>query len=117
MGGLLPGGDTYSSQQQQQQETSDFFSDEFGDSILRGNHKWAPPRPQLILKIHHRRDAAKALAEQDFLCRGCGISVDPRYLRTFRYCAYFGAFFCTSCHSKRKSIIPAMIVEKWNFKE
>ncbi len=101
----------------EQEETSDFFSGEFGQSSLRGNHKWAPPRPQLILKIHEKRKASAALADQGWLCRGCGLSVDPRYLRTFRYCAYFGAFFCTSCHSNRRSVIPAKIVQKWNFRE
>jgi hypothetical protein len=61
--------------------------------------------------------ATEVLEEQGYLCRGCGVPVAKRYVRTFRYCAYFGAFFCTSCHAKATSIIPANVVQKWNFKE
>lgn len=35
--------------------TSDFLGTDEFDSSLRGNYKWAPPRPQLILKIHEKR--------------------------------------------------------------
>ncbi len=55
--------------------------------------------------------------EQNFICRGCGVSVSEKYAKTFRRCAYFGAFFCTGCHKNEKSIIPANIVERWSFRQ
>ncbi len=43
--------------------------------------------------------------------------MDPRYLRTFRHCAYFGAFFCTGCHCGDRHILPASVVQRWDFRE
>ena len=57
------------------------------------------------------------MAEQDFRCRGCSSKVEKKYAGKFRYCNYFGRYFCTSCHSGGHSLIPAKIVLKWNFRE
>jgi run domain Beclin-1 interacting cysteine-rich containing protein len=38
-------------------------------------------------------------------------------MKTYRFCNYFGKFFCTSCHGGKKAVMPARVVEKWDFKE
>jgi run domain Beclin-1 interacting cysteine-rich containing protein len=54
---------------------------------------------------------------QNFRCAGCSLRVDVKYMKTYRFCNYFGKFFCTSCHGGKKAVMPARVVEKWDFKE
>ncbi|TRY67330.1 hypothetical protein TCAL_14677 [Tigriopus californicus] len=85
--------------------------------VLRGTNTWAPPRPQLILKTHVKKKVFPSMQEQNFQCAGCSMTVQMRYIKTFRYCSYFGKYFCTSCHLGQTSVLPAKIIHNWNFKE
>lgn len=53
---------------------------------------------------------------QDFRCAGCSMRVEVKYMKTYRFCYYFGKFFCTSCHSGHAHVLPAKVVERWDFK-
>ena len=53
---------------------------------------------------------------QDFRCAGCSMRVEVKYMKTYRFCYYFGKFFCTSCHSGSTHVLPAKVVERWDFK-
>lgn len=91
---------------------------EFGESTeLRGSLEWAPPRAQLILKVHTKTRLFPAMRGQDFRCAGCSMRVEVKYMKTYRFCYYFGKFFCTSCHSGHAHVLPAKVVERWDFKE
>lgn len=92
---------------------------DFGQSTeLRGTLYWAPPRPQLILKVHNKPSNVRAaMRQQNYFCNDCGVSVDTSFAHTFRFCHYFGKYACTSCHTNASHVLPANIIEKWDFKE
>ncbi|XP_017767901.1 PREDICTED: run domain Beclin-1-interacting and cysteine-rich domain-containing protein isoform X1 [Nicrophorus vespilloides] len=83
---------------------------------LRGTMEWAPPRPQVIFTLHPIVSRNDLIAKQNYRCAGCGMRVAKQYASKFRYCNYLGRFFCTGCHSNQLSIIPARIIQNWNFK-
>ena len=75
---------------------------------LRGTLTWAPPRPQIVLTVQARPGRRTlALSNQRWMCAGCGMKVEPRYSRSYRWCHYLGRFFCTGCHSNQSHVIPA----------
>lgn len=39
------------------------------------------------------------------------------YMKRFRYCNYLGKYFCNTCHSSKSTVIPARIIQRWDFKE
>ena len=85
---------------------------------LRGTLTWAPPRPQIVLTVQPspaRRTLA--LSNQRWMCAGCGMKVEPRYSRSYRWCHYLGRFFCSGCHSNQAQLIPARIIHHWDFKK
>ncbi|XP_066926119.1 run domain Beclin-1-interacting and cysteine-rich domain-containing protein-like [Clytia hemisphaerica] len=85
-------------------------------SLLRGNFEWAPPRLQIIFVPHPFVKRKVMLQRQHYRCAGCGLKVSPDLSKRFRYCEYLGKYFCTSCHQKAESVIPAKILSKWDFK-
>ncbi|BFZ06127.1 hypothetical protein BsWGS_09166 [Bradybaena similaris] len=82
---------------------------------LRGNLEWAPPRAQIIFSVHPPEKRATLMNRQNFRCAGCGMRVDPAFMKRYRYCEYFGKFFCQCCHTGETSIIPGRVIEKWDF--
>ena len=90
-----------------------------GESRMRGNEEWAPPRKQIIFHLHPHanKNKAKGLAKQNFRCAGCGLTVELNYVKRFRYCNYLGKYFCHSCHSNSTCVIPARVLWKWDFKK
>ena len=36
-------------------------------------------------------------------------------IQGFRWCDYYGKYFCRSCHSNSKTIIPARVIFDWDF--
>lgn len=58
----------------------------------------------------------KKLQEQNYRCRGCGSYVTLEYSKTFRFCVYTGQYYCTACHRNQLSVIPAYVLDDWNFK-
>lgn len=55
------------------------------------------------------------MAKQNFRCAGCSMKVVPKYASRFRYCDYLGRYFCTFCHTNQVALIPARILQKWDF--
>ncbi|XP_041356237.1 run domain Beclin-1-interacting and cysteine-rich domain-containing protein-like isoform X2 [Gigantopelta aegis] len=82
---------------------------------LRGNLEWAPPRAQIIFNIHPAPKRAVVLARQNYRCAGCGMKVEPAYMKRFRYCEYLGKYFCQCCHGNAIDHIPGRILQKWDF--
>jgi len=37
------------------------------------------------------------------------------YAKRYRYCEYFGKYFCLCCHSNDRTHIPGHILRNWNF--
>ncbi|KAL5005068.1 hypothetical protein ScPMuIL_018524 [Solemya velum] len=84
---------------------------------IRGNLEWAPPRAQIIFSIHPVPKRKIVLAKQNNRCAGCGMKVEPGYVKRFRYCEYLGKFFCQCCHSNSTMLIPGRILRKWDFRK
>ncbi|XP_069753271.1 run domain Beclin-1-interacting and cysteine-rich domain-containing protein isoform X2 [Narcine bancroftii] len=82
---------------------------------VRGNLEWAPPRPQIIFNIHPSPKRKVIVTKQNYRCAGCGIRVDPEYIKRLRYCGYLGKYFCQCCHENVQSVIPSRILWKWDF--
>ncbi|XP_067669768.1 run domain Beclin-1-interacting and cysteine-rich domain-containing protein-like isoform X1 [Haliotis asinina] len=82
---------------------------------IRGNLEWAPPRPQIIFNIHPPPKRSVILAKQNYRCAGCGMKVEPAYVKRFRYCEYLGKYFCQCCHSNSVDYVPGRVLRKWDF--
>lgn len=82
---------------------------------VRGNLEWAPPRPQIIFNIHPPPKRKVVVAKQNYRCAGCGIRIDPDYIKRLRYCEYLGRYFCQCCHENAQAVIPGKILRKWDF--
>lgn len=41
--------------------------------------------------------------------------VAPAYSHRFRYCEYLGKYMCTGCHRNQISVIPARVLDRWDF--
>merc|ERR1719400_273147 len=89
------------------------FSSDFQDATeLRGTLTWAPPRPQIVLTVQEKpKKKLSAMMSQKMMCAGCGMKVEQRYSRSFRWCHYLGKYFCTGCHSNKTHLIPARIIQ------
>jgi len=88
-----------------------------GATELRGNLVWAPPRPQLVLTKQEKPSNRKTMmCQQRWQCAGCALRVEERYSKSFRFCHYLGKFFCTGCHENQLAIIPARVIQDWDFK-
>lgn len=55
------------------------------------------------------------LRKQNQRCAGCGMKVAAAYSHRFRYCDYLGRFHCTNCHRNQMSVIPARVLDRWDF--
>ncbi|XP_055073928.2 run domain Beclin-1-interacting and cysteine-rich domain-containing protein isoform X1 [Misgurnus anguillicaudatus] len=82
---------------------------------VRGNLEWAPPRPQIIFNIHPTPKKKVEVAKQNYRCAGCGIRIEPEYIKRLRYCEYLGRFFCQCCHENAQALVPGKILRKWDF--
>ncbi|XP_029105314.1 run domain Beclin-1-interacting and cysteine-rich domain-containing protein isoform X2 [Scleropages formosus] len=82
---------------------------------VRGNLEWAPPRPQVIFNIHPAPKRKVVVAKQNYRCAGCGIRIDPDYIKRLRYCEYLGRYFCQCCHENAQAVVPGRVLCKWDF--
>lgn len=41
--------------------------------------------------------------------------VAAAYSHRFRFCEYLGKYLCTGCHRNQISVIPARVLERWDF--
>ncbi|XP_077988027.1 run domain Beclin-1-interacting and cysteine-rich domain-containing protein-like isoform X2 [Glandiceps talaboti] len=84
---------------------------------VRGNLEWAPPRPQIIFNVHPAPRIKVIVAKQNYRCAGCGMKIEPGYVKRLRYCEYLGKYFCHCCHANELSVIPGRILRKWDFRK
>lgn len=56
------------------------------------------------------------LAKQTYRCAGCGTKINQGQLGRLRYCEYLRKLFCQCCHSNGKALIPARVLQQWDFK-
>ncbi|XP_052900642.1 run domain Beclin-1-interacting and cysteine-rich domain-containing protein-like [Anopheles moucheti] len=85
-------------------------------TLIRGTQEWAPPRPQVIFTYQPPPLERRAqIIRQSNRCEGCGIKVNPTYLSRYRYCHYTGKYNCSGCHKNQMAIIPARVIQRWDF--
>ena len=87
---------------------------------LRGNLEWAPPRRQLIFALQTPKAGSRKaqMALQNFRCAGCGLRIEAVYFPRMLFCYYTGKLFCQfGCHRNHKSVIPAFVLHKWDFRQ
>ncbi|XP_052867854.1 run domain Beclin-1-interacting and cysteine-rich domain-containing protein [Anopheles cruzii] len=85
-------------------------------TLFRGTHEWAPPRPQVIFTYKPPSlDRRAQMKMQGNRCEGCGIKVNQAYINRYRYCHYTGKYNCSSCHKNQMAIIPARVIQRWDF--
>ena len=60
------------------------------------------------------------MEDQNYKCYSCNIDLNRWLLMvrpSFGYCHYTGYWYCNSCVSKDKRLIPWNVLEKWDFKK
>lgn len=58
------------------------------------------------------------LALQEYRCPDCDALLTYGVLKSnFRCCEYTQLYFCEKCHSNQKFVIPAKILNNWEFKQ
>ncbi|GFY56270.1 run domain Beclin-1-interacting and cysteine-rich domain-containing protein [Trichonephila inaurata madagascariensis] len=82
-------------------------------SLLRKfSEKHIPKASRLRIKCGSKKDI---MEKQKYRCAGCGMKIEKSYINRFRYCNYFGKYFCQCCHSNGTAYIPGRIIWKWDF--
>ncbi|XP_061514146.1 run domain Beclin-1-interacting and cysteine-rich domain-containing protein [Anopheles gambiae] len=105
----MPSGGVIDPDEQQQ-------AHEGAGTLIRGTQEWAPPRPQVIFTYRPPPLERRAqIQRQGNRCEGCGIKVHPAYLSRYRYCHYTGKYNCSGCHKNQMAIIPARVIQRWDF--
>ena len=76
---------------------------------IQPSHAWLLPLTCCSLK--------KQMQEQKYRCAGCRMEVEHSLAKYYRYCYYYGKYFCQNCHSNKKAVLPALVIREWNFKK
>ncbi|CEL92263.1 unnamed protein product [Vitrella brassicaformis CCMP3155] len=58
---------------------------------------------------------ATQVAKQRGKCPGCGCVLSKSLLAPPRYCHYTGYYYCSECHRNDVRLIPALVVNEWDF--
>ncbi|XP_041662456.1 protein associated with UVRAG as autophagy enhancer isoform X2 [Cheilinus undulatus] len=82
---------------------------------MRGPLSWAPPPVQIIFSVQPNLRRNHIIALQNFLCAGCGTEFEHKHIKKLRYCDYLGRYFCDCCHSSSEAVIPARVLNDWDF--
>ncbi|XP_074550243.1 protein associated with UVRAG as autophagy enhancer [Halichoeres trimaculatus] len=82
---------------------------------MRGTLSWTPPQVELIFDVQPNHRRCDVIALQNFLCAGCGTEFDHKHIKKLRYCEYLGRYFCDCCHSGSEAVIPARVLNCWDF--
>lgn len=80
----------------------------------------------LIVRIHPHKSLKQLLEEQHYSCSGCYKHLDmakglmEEFVQTLgwgkpRLCEYTGQLLCTSCHLNETSVLPARVLQHWDF--
>ncbi|XP_063712041.1 pleckstrin homology domain-containing family M member 1-like [Symsagittifera roscoffensis] len=56
----------------------------------------------------------KGLPSQNYMCKGCSSPIGTIYGK-FKVCAFDSKYYCARCHSDDEAVIPAYIVNNWDF--
>jgi run domain Beclin-1 interacting cysteine-rich containing protein len=102
-----------------------FHSKSMSSTLSRiiGDENWAPVREQLILNANEKQKTIKTetiMRQQDYRCADCGyrLMTEPsNFTKMFRYCEYYGKYFCRCCHVNSTSYIPSYVIFKMDFKQ
>lgn len=81
---------------------------------------------RLILQIHKKKSLKQQLQAQHYTCAGCykhlEVALGPfsELVQSWgwtgpRFCEYSGQMFCSSCHLNETAIIPAWVLQRWDF--
>uniref|UniRef100_A0A0D6QVH4 PX domain-containing protein n=1 Tax=Araucaria cunninghamii TaxID=56994 RepID=A0A0D6QVH4_ARACU len=81
---------------------------------------------RLIIQIHPHKSVKQLLEEQHYSCAGCykHLNIEKGLMQEFvqtlgwgkpRFCEYTGQLFCTSCHSNETAVLPARVLQRWDF--
>ncbi|GAB4845710.1 hypothetical protein Ancab_039113 [Ancistrocladus abbreviatus] len=82
----------------------------------------------LIFELRSHKSVKQLLEEQHYTCAGCHKHFDDGRSRvqelvwTFgwgkpRLCEYTGQLFCSSCHTNDMAVLPARVLQHWDFAE
>ncbi|KAL5109237.1 pre-rRNA 2'-O-ribose RNA methyltransferase FTSJ3 [Taenia crassiceps] len=112
---------TVSSQRQLPVGIENFFrntSTEQKDGAVSPSGNGGPNRltsKRLIISPIIPKERRKGiLLNQQNRCFGCGVFVETRYLRSLRFCEYFGRFFCCVCHANTLMVVPGALLHAWS---
>ncbi|KAH9284806.1 Run domain Beclin-1-interacting and cysteine-rich domain-containing protein [Echinococcus granulosus] len=93
-------------------------STEQKDATISGSGDGGPSRlisKRLIISPIIPKERRKGiLLSQRNCCFGCGVFVETRYLRSMRFCEYFGRFFCCVCHANTLMVVPGALLHAWS---
>jgi len=81
---------------------------------------------RLNVQIHPCKPFKQLLETQHYLCAGCykQLDVTNSLIQGFvqniisgkpRLCEYMGQLFCTTCHSNETAVLPAWVLQLWDF--
>ncbi|KAG0558338.1 hypothetical protein KC19_10G020500 [Ceratodon purpureus] len=81
---------------------------------------------RLKLEVHKKRPLAQQMQSQHHACAGCyrpltfSVGLIPGLAQSFgfsgpRWCEYSGQLYCSSCHLNETAVIPAYVVQHWDF--
>lgn len=81
---------------------------------------------KLIVQVHAQKSVKQLLHAQHSTCAGCYMhlvpptGLVPTFLQTFvlagpRFCDYTGQLFCPDCHCNEVAVIPARVLQNWDF--
>lgn len=81
---------------------------------------------RLKLEVHRRKPLAQQMQSQHHACAGCyrpltfSVGLIPGLAQSFglsgpRWCEYSGQLYCSSCHLNETAVIPACVVQHWDF--
>jgi len=82
---------------------------------------------RLKLEVHKRKPLAQQMQSQHYACAGCygrltlSVGLIPGLAQSFgfsgpRWCEYSGQLYCSSCHLNETAVIPAYVVQHWDFR-
>jgi hypothetical protein len=81
---------------------------------------------RLILQVHKKKPLSQQMHVQHHACAGCYRQLDlsagllPSLAQSMglggpRWCEYSGQLFCSLCHLNETAVIPAYVLQRWDF--
>ncbi|BBN01829.1 hypothetical protein MPTK1_2g10570 [Marchantia polymorpha subsp. ruderalis] len=81
---------------------------------------------RLIVQIHKKKPLRQQLQAQHYTCAGCykrlelALGIVPELVQNWgwrgpRLCEYTGQLFCSTCHLNETAVLPAWVLQRWDF--